>query len=230
MQVDAEVLADHALRIADVAGARRARSRSAGRAGRCGRRWALWREAASSTRWMSFSDTVLPRSATLALKRCEPSRPPDMLTMTPPTSTPAMRSAASIASRDGVLGCLEIDDRAALHAARALVADAEHLAAVGAPAQRARRLHRRQPRDQADDLRRADVENRQNRAAFWRGFAACAAGAAERSWLPFLFLRRVRLGPGRGRLLRQAHEHPVRGAEVERENVACRESAARAGA
>ena len=40
------------------------------------------RDAASSTRWMSCSDTVLPRSATLAANRCEDSRPPDMLTMT----------------------------------------------------------------------------------------------------------------------------------------------------
>ena len=113
---------------------------------------------------MSCSRTALPRSATLAVKRCEASRPPDMLTMTPSTSTPAMRSAASIARRDGVFGRLEIDDRAAFDAARALVADAEHLAAMGAAAQRLGRLHRRQPRDQADDLRGADVEHRQDGA------------------------------------------------------------------
>ena len=48
---------------------------------------------------MSCSATVLPRSAASALRRREARRPPDMLTMTPPTSTPAMRSAASMASR-----------------------------------------------------------------------------------------------------------------------------------
>ena len=41
-----------------------------------------------------------------------------------------------MASRIGVLGRVEIDDRAALDAARALMADAQHLAAMGAAAQR----------------------------------------------------------------------------------------------
>src|SRR5271169_5441248 len=48
---------------------------------------------------MSCSATVLPRSAASAPRRREARRPPDMLTMTPPTSTPAMRSAASMAIR-----------------------------------------------------------------------------------------------------------------------------------
>jgi hypothetical protein len=42
----------------------------------------------------------------------------------------------------GVLRRLKIDHRAAFDPARALVADAEHLASVGAPAQRVGRLHR----------------------------------------------------------------------------------------
>ncbi len=62
-----------------------------------------------------------------------------------------------------MLGRLQIDDRSALDPVRALMADAENLAAVGAPAQRGRRLHRVEPRDQTDDFRGADVENREDR-------------------------------------------------------------------
>jgi hypothetical protein len=50
------------------------------------------------------------------------------------------------------LGGVQIDDRARLHAARTLMADAQHLATVGAPAQQIGRLHRRQARDQTDDF------------------------------------------------------------------------------
>ena len=59
---------------------------------------------------------------------------------------------------------LKIDDRPAFNAARTLVADAEHLAPVRPAAQRLRRLHRRQARDQADDFRGSDVKNRKNGA------------------------------------------------------------------
>ena len=75
---------------------------------------------------------------------------------------------------DRALGRVEIDDRARFHAARALMADAEHPAAMGALAQRRRSVHRRQARDQADDLGGADVEHRQD--GDLRGaIAACAA-------------------------------------------------------
>ena len=62
---------------------------------------------------------------------------------------------------DGLLGRVEIDDDAGLDAARALVAEAEHLDAVRAAAQRLAVIARLQPRDQAADLGRADVEDRQ---------------------------------------------------------------------
>ena len=64
---------------------------------------------------------------------------------------------------DRLLGGVEIGDDARLDAARALVADAEHLDRMGAAAQRLARfarLARRQPRDQAADLARSDVEDR----------------------------------------------------------------------
>src|ERR1700677_5097 len=64
----------------------------------------------------------------------------------------------------GMLRRMKIDHRAALDAVRALMADAEHLAAVGATAQRLGRLHRRQSGDPADDLGSADVEPRDNGA------------------------------------------------------------------
>src|SRR5208282_1537513 len=63
-----------------------------------------------------------------------------------------------------LLGRLKVDDRAALDPVRALMADAEHLASVGSAAQRARRLHRAQPCDEANNFRGADVKNRQDRA------------------------------------------------------------------
>ena len=140
-----------------------------------------------------------------------------MLTMTPPTSTPAMRSAASMASRAACSADRKIDHCAAFDAVRPLMADAEHLAAVGAPAQRLRRLHRRQPRDQANDLRSADVEHRQQGALARRDLAH-ARGERLSSWLGAL-LGRVGLRPGGGRLLGQAHEHPARNPEIEREHV-----------
>ena len=73
---------------------------------------------------------------------------------------------------DRLLGRLEVDDRAALHAARALVADADDAGAMRAAAQRLASVDRRQPGDQADDLAGADVEHRQHRRS-------CAARAAS---------------------------------------------------
>ena len=118
-----------------------------------------------------------------------------------------------------MLGRLKVDDRAALHSVRALMADAEHLAPVRAAAQRARRLHRAQPRDQADDLRGADVENRQDRALA-RGNLTHARRERAEAHGCAAFLRRMSVGPFGGRFLRQPHEHPPGRAKVEREHVA----------
>ena len=65
---------------------------------------------------------------------------------------------------DRLLGAFEIDDRAALEAERALMADADDAGDMGAPAQPLIGLGRVQLGDQADDLAGADVENRQRRA------------------------------------------------------------------
>ena len=123
---------------------------------------------------------------------------------------------------------LKVDDGAAFDAARTLMPDAEHLAAMGAATQRLRRLHRRQPRDQADDLRRADVENRKNGALAGRNLPHARRKRPESSWLGRL-LRRVRIRPGGRRLLRQPHEHAARHAEIERQNVALEDPLTRAG-
>ena len=74
---------------------------------------------------------------------------------------------------------LKVDDRAALDPVRALMADAEHFASVSSAAQRARRLHRAQPRDEANDFRGADVENRQDRALARRDLAHARRGARK---------------------------------------------------
>src|SRR3954465_5930637 len=62
------------------------------------------------------------------------------------------------------LGRLEVHDRAALQAERALMADADDAGQMGAAAQRLGGLDRQQLRDEADDLARADVQNGQRRA------------------------------------------------------------------
>ncbi len=87
----------------------------------------------------------------------------------------------------GMLRRMKIDHRAALDAVRALMADAEHLAAMGAPAQRLGRLHRRQARDQADDLGSADVEHRENGALARRDLAHAGGERSQaHGWAPFL--------------------------------------------
>ena len=48
--------------------------------------------------------------ALLALKSCEASRPPDILTMTPPTSTPGHALGRIDRKANGMLGRLQVDD------------------------------------------------------------------------------------------------------------------------
>ncbi len=60
---------------------------------------------------------------------------------------------------DGAFGFVHVDDRAALDAAGALMADPEDAAAVRPPRKQVRGLGRRQLGDQAGDLRRADIEH-----------------------------------------------------------------------
>ena len=88
---------------------------------------------------------------------------------------------------DGVFGRMKIDHRAALDAARALVTDAEHLAAMGAATQSLGRLHRRQARDQADDLGGADVEHGENGALARRDLTHAGGERFQaHGWAPFL--------------------------------------------
>src|SRR5579883_778483 len=58
----------------------------------------------------------------------------------------------------------EIDNRAGLNAARALMADADNAAPVRAPAQSIRLIARAEARDEADDFRSSNVEDRKHRA------------------------------------------------------------------
>src|SRR5271155_1394655 len=82
---------------------------------------------------------------------------------------------------------LQIDHRAALDAVRALMADAQHLASVGSPAQRLRRLHRRQAGDQAHNLGSPDVEHRENGALARRNLAHPRRERREvHGWAPLL--------------------------------------------
>ena len=66
---------------------------------------------------------------------------------------------------DGFFGLGEIDHAAGLHAARGGMAEADHLDGVAAAGQDLLRRMRLEPRDQADDLARADVERGDERAA-----------------------------------------------------------------
>ena len=63
---------------------------------------------------------------------------------------------------DGVFSLFHVDDGAALHAARTLMADAQDAAAMGAPAQHVRGVRRHEARDQTGDLGGADIENRED--------------------------------------------------------------------
>ena len=100
MHFGAELLADHAARIGDAAlrvEPEAGRQRSAARRARLRAPAAA---AASEHAVHVVSPTALPPHADLARRgAATPSRPPDMLTMTLSTSTPAIRSAASMARR-----------------------------------------------------------------------------------------------------------------------------------
>ena len=82
---------------------------------------------AASTRLMSASSTSWPPRLMVAEKVSLFSRPAVRLTISESTVSPAMRSAASTARRMRMLGTVEVDDDARLHALRFLVADADHL-------------------------------------------------------------------------------------------------------
>ena len=69
------------------------------------------------------------------------------------------------------LGLVHVDDDAALEAARALVPNSQHAAAVRVPAHGFGGLHRLKSRDDAGDLGRADVEHGHDRTL------ACGKGA-----------------------------------------------------
>ena len=170
--------------------------------------------------------------ATCASKCCEPRRPPVRLTMTDWISTFAIRSAAWTAWRIAVFRRLEIDDRAAFQAERALVADADDAREMGAPAQRFERLDRLQLGDEADDLARADVEHGQRRALARRQRLQPRRQALMREThvstpLPRIgFFFSVSDAGGRG-LFGEAHDDPVRHAQIDRRARPCRESSAR---
>ena len=66
---------------------------------------------------------------------------------------------------DGFLGLRQIDHAAGLHAARAGMAEADHFDGVGPARQHLLRRMRPQPRDQAGDLARSDIERGDERAA-----------------------------------------------------------------
>src|SRR5579883_2155252 len=96
---------------------------------------------------------------------------------------------------DGVanrsLGLAEIGDASGLHAACHGVAEADELDAMAATRQNLLRGVWPQPRDHADDLARADVERRHQRALAWRDrlhFGGQAIAERVHASPPFLFL------------------------------------------
>ena len=134
VHVDAERLAEHAARIVHAA---LAVERVAGRQRMQDLPLGLERRLApaASTLLMSAASTSWPPRSIVAEKISLFSRPAEMLTIRLSTVRPAMRSAASTASRTALLGLVQIDDDAGLDAARLLVADADHLDLVRAAAQ-----------------------------------------------------------------------------------------------
>ena len=144
---------------------------------------------------MSCSPTALPRSADLGVVELR-GEPPAGHVDDDAVDLDARHPLGGVdGEADRVLGGVEIDDRAGLDAARALMADAQHLAAMGAPAQRVGALHRRQPRDQADDLRGADVEHRKHRALARGNLPHARRQRLERSWRGALLRRAPRRAP-----------------------------------
>ena len=79
------------------------------------------------------------------------------------------------------------------------------------PRSASERLHRRQPRDQADDLRGADVENRQDRALARGNLPHSRRERRGSSWLRRL-LRRVSRRPTRQRTPRESRTNTRPGA------------------
>ena len=118
----------------------------------------------------------------------------------------------------GMLRRMKIDHRAALDAVRALMADAEHLAAVRAT----RAAPRTAPSASVGRSGRRSSKRRCRAPRGWRSCApgsdACAERAISGSWLGAL-LGRVGFRPGGGRIVGQPHEHLARNAEVERHRV-----------
>ena len=76
-----------------------------------------------------------------------------------------------------MLGAVEVDDDAGLHAVRFLVADADDLHLVGAAAQHLALAARAQLRDDAADLAGADVEHRDDAGAPLRSILLSAEPA-----------------------------------------------------
>ena len=93
------------------------------------------------------------------------SRPADSDSTTDSISTAGHALGGIDGLTNGVLGLRQIDDTAGLHAARIGMAEADDLDGVAAAGQDLLRLLRPQPRDQADDLARSDVERGNERAA-----------------------------------------------------------------
>ena len=134
---------------------------------------------------------------------------------------------------DRALGLFEVDDDAGLDAARAGGGEAEHLDRMRAAAQRLA-VARLQPRDQAADLGRADVEHadghrapRAERLDARHAGRGVAVSAPSRPRLALLgcaafgghVLERTALG--------QTHRHAVGKAEVDDDDIARQQLAAR---
>ena len=119
---------------------------------------------------------------------------------------------------NGALGGVEIDDRAGLDPARALMSDAQNLAAMRSPARCVRALDRREASDQANDFRRADVEDRKHRALAGRDLAQARRQRLEHHGAaPFL----ARACGARSRSVGgKPREHAALGAKIEPQNVA----------
>ena len=126
---------------------------------RCARRRLRARDARRG------SLTAWPPMRTFALADArEPSRPPVRLTMTLSACTPAMRSAASTARRIAFSASSMSTTTPALRPRERWWPMPRMRQRVRAAAQQVGRVGRHQPRDQAHDLGRADVEHGQDRA------------------------------------------------------------------
>ncbi len=222
MEVDAELLADHAGGIDDVV------LRVEGEAGREGvqDRPAL-PEVAAARRLqhavdLARTDGAAHRHVRLEMLRAEPSAGEvDDHRLDLDLRHPLGRMNG-LADRD--LGGFEIDDGAALEAGRALVADADDAREVRAPAQGFDLVHRLQLGDQADDLARADIEHRQGRALARGERLQPRCQALTRQTHVSTPLPRIGFffsasGACGGSFFGEAHDDPVRHAQVDGEHV-----------